>query len=587
MTIATFSPSETHIRRTQRLLWGILLMIAPLTVLLMLGSPSSLFLFNNRYSWIFIIMIGGTLAILFPIIWLAQRQQTLIWRASRVSLTDVAVERIYHQQVETILYTTITQVTIWETRRAGVHTLNIVSPQTTFILTGYGGLNRLSHELLGHLTPNQLVRRKPLRFDALNPWHFGGLILLLIGLLVGCVQTFGGDWFFITGIIQVVSALTFLFARPQSKMLGKQRRGTEIVMAGFLLLAAVAMFVMLLAREGAAALWSNPCSTIRRLDWAGGCVRVLDESEYAVFTNQDDEVVRSFNRGISQGTLNAWIGLWTPIWLDDGQVQGMNAAANRQRIAIWRKTETRRDDIEVWDVATQSVVYQYHSYALIVNASQFALSPDGTILAVGDYDDLTLWNIATDQILWSKEDASFETVVFSPDGKYVVVGQIAETQTKFVFYDLQSGLPETILIPPQEEFSAGYDFDMHISPDGRWLVAFSGATGRLMVWDLTTGMIAQQLVLGQLTRLNVAMSFSVDSQYLIAGFEDKKANGQMGNRLTFWRLADATLIQEILLGERYDTRIHALDVSPDGNQLAVGTYDQTFIFEIDELLDRE
>ena len=108
-----------------------------------------------------------------------------------------------------------------------------------------------------------------------------------------------------------------------------------------------------------------------------------------------------------------------------------------------------------------------------------------------------------------------------------------------------------------------------------------------MVWDLTTGMIAHQLVLGQLTRLNVAMSFSADSQYLIAGFEDEKANGRTVTRLTFWRLADATLAHEILLGERYDTQIHALDVSPDGNQLAVGTYDQTFIFEIDELLDRE
>lgn len=587
MTIATFSPSETYIRRTQRLLWGILLMIAPLTVLLMLGSPFSLFLFNNRCSWILIVMMGGTLAILFPIIWLAQRQQTLIWRASRVSLTDVAVERIYHRQVETIPYTTITQVTIWETRRAGVHTLNIVSPQRTFILTGYGGLNRLSHELLGRLTPNQLVRRKPLRFDALNPWHFGGLVLLLMGLIVGYMQAFGGDWFLVSGILQVVGASILLFARPQSRTLGKQRRGTEIVTAGFLLLTAMAMFGLLLAREGAAALWSNPCSTFRRLDWTGGCVRVLDQSQYTVFTNQDDEVVRSFDRGINQGPLNAWIGFWTPLWLDDGQVQGMSAAANRQRIAIWRTTNTTQDILEVWDIPSQSVIYQVTGYLNLVRASQYALSPDGRILAYVSEGNLTLWNIETNQQLWIKTNLFAEAVTFSPDGQYIITNESDSGTAQFTFWQVANGSMASIIVHPAEPQARTSVIAIHLSPDGRWFAAHYESPNYVTVWDAATGNMVYQFTLSDDYDFQAVMTFSPDSQFLIAGFDDDSLVGESRNFLTFWRLADGTLAQEILLGERYDTEIHALDVSPDGNQLAVGTYDQTFIFEIDELLDRE
>lgn len=587
MTIATFSPSEAYTRRMIRLLWVILLLSIPLAFLVMAGTPDGLFFFTSAYLGIFVVFLGVILVMIFVLAWVMQRPQLAAWQDSRVILTDTGLERIYRKQREIIPYETIAQVTLWENRQKGVHTIKVVSPQTTAIIAGYGGMNRLSHELISRLTPQQTVRQGKFRFDGTNVWHISGLLLLFIGLWMACGQVFGGETMLFNGVAQAVMGLIFLFVRPQTKSLGKGQRNTDILLGVTLLFLSFLSLIQAFGRDSAAALWSNPCSPLRRLNWTAGCVRVLDESQYAAFTHQSDELVRRFNRGIYQGPVNAWIGLWTPLNLEDGRVEGMNAAANRQRIAIWRRTETRRDDIAVWDVVTQSVVYQYRSYALIVKASQFALSPDGTILAVGDYDDLTLWTIATDQILWSKEDASFEAVAFTPDGKYVVVGQIAEAQTQFVFYDVQSGLPETILTPPEAEFSAGFSLDMHISPDGRWLVAFSEATNRVTVWDLTTGMIAHQFVLGQVTRLNVAMSFSVDSQYLIAGFEDEEANGRTVTRLTFWRLADATLAHEILLGERYDTRIQTLDVSPDGHRLAVGTYDQTFIFDMAELLAGE
>lgn len=587
MTIATFSLSKAHIRRTTRLIWIVLLLTIPLMFLFMAGSPDGLFFFTSRYLGIFVVFFGVLFAGIFALVWGFQRPQLTAWQTCRVILTDTGLERIYQKQSEIIPYETIAQVTLWETRRAGVHTIKVVSPQTTAIITGYGGMNRLSRELINRLTPQQAVRQGKFRFDGTNVWHFSGLMLLFISLWIAYRQVFGGENSLFNGILQAALGLNFLFARPQTKMLGKGMRSTDILVGVIWLFLSILSFSEAFVRDSAAALWSNPCSTLNRLNWTAGCVRVLDESPYTVFTDQSDELVRSFDRGIYQGPVNAWIGLWTPLQLDDGRVQGMSAAANRQRIAIWRRTETERDAIDVWDVSTQSVVSQYSSYARIVTAAQFALSPDGTILAVGDYDNLTLWNVETDQIVWTKENASFEAVAFSPDGKYVVAGQIAEAQTQFVFYEVPSGLPETVLPPPEEEFSAGFRLDMHISPDGRWLVAFSEATDRVTVWDLTTGMIVHQFVLGQVTRFNMTMTFSVDSQHLIVGFEDKGANGRTVNRLSFWRLADATLAHEILLGERYATRIQTLDVSPDGHRLAVGTYNQTFIFDMDELLVSE
>lgn len=588
MTIATFSLSETYLHRALRLFWGVLALAFLFSWFLLLFSPTALFLFSDGVTITFLGVLGVViLVIIVPIGWSAQKHQIGIQRATKVILTDVALERIYQTHVETIPYETITQVTIWETRQTGVHTLKVVSPQTNIILTGYRGMNRLSYELNSRLTPDQRVQRKPLRFDNFNLWHLSGLLLLFSLVWIWNAQTFGSNYPLLGGVFQLVAGLVFLFARPQTKLIGKQRRNTEIVVGILFLLMSIQQFDRVLGRDSAAALWSNPCSAIRRLDWTSGCVHILDESEYTVFTNQPDEVIRSFRLGINQGSVNAWIGFWTPLWLDDGQVQGMNAAANHQRVTIWRTINATQDILEVWDIPSQSVIYQITGYLNLSQASQYALSPDGRILALVNEGHLTLWNIEANQQLWTKPDLSTEAVTFSPDGQYIITHQADSNTAQFIFWQVADGSRASIIVHPAEPQARTSVIAIHMSPDGRWFAAHYASPNYVAVWDTTTGNMAYQFALSDVYDLQTVMTFSANSQFLIAGFEGDGSSEESTNLLTFWRLTDGTLAQKIVLGQRYNTRIHALDVSPDGQQLAVGMRDQTFIFDLTELLDRE
>ncbi len=73
MTIATFSLSKAHIRRTTRLIWIVLLLTIPLMFLIMAGSPDGLFFFTSRYLGIFVIFLGVLLAGIFALVWAFQR----------------------------------------------------------------------------------------------------------------------------------------------------------------------------------------------------------------------------------------------------------------------------------------------------------------------------------------------------------------------------------------------------------------------------------------------------------------------------------------------------------------------------------
>ncbi|MCB9933386.1 MAG: protein kinase [Planctomycetes bacterium] len=106
-------------------------------------------------------------------------------------------------------------------------------------------------------------------------------------------------------------------------------------------------------------------------------------------------------------------------------------------------------------------------------------------------------------------------------------------------------------------------FDVRFSPDGR-LVATGMSDGRVWVWSVETGHVAQLLQLGKSPVHDVA--FSPEGRYLAAGDE----NGQV----RIWERDEASgqyafTDLEFTTGERRE-RVNSLEFSPDGRSLVAG-----------------
>jgi WD40 repeat protein len=87
-----------------------------------------------------------------------------------------------------------------------------------------------------------------------------------------------------------------------------------------------------------------------------------------------------------------------------------------------------------------------------------AFSPDGSRLAVGGGDSLSVWNTSSgERVLQVKLPDDAVMVSFSPDGSGIAVGNWFLVTT---LYDARTGAV-------QHSFFGGYP---HFSPDGRWLV---------------------------------------------------------------------------------------------------------------------
>jgi WD40 repeat protein len=211
----------------------------------------------------------------------------------------------------------------------------------------------------------------------------------------------------------------------------------------------------------------------------------------------------------------------------------------------------RDGEVKVWDIATRTSLVTIQAHDLRVNAVDFssdgeqlltsgdegttklwdwrtrtalttitapvyraALSPDDTMIAVGEADQITLWNASDGSagpVLPTGPRAPADYVAFSPDGEYLINGG---TLPSLTIWDAQTGAYINVLP------NAGGDSPtMVFSQDGQLLLT-TVLGGDVILWDVTSFREGQlrQAILNLGTRQMFSADWSPDN-FLLAFFE--------------------------------------------------------------------
>jgi WD40 repeat protein/serine/threonine protein kinase len=271
-----------------------------------------------------------------------------------------------------------------------------------------------------------------------------------------------------------------------------------------------------------------------------------------------------------------------------GAVVSMAFSSDSRTLATasgWGADGGKDGVVRLWDVTTEPA----RSRLQLPPATSVAFSPDGQTLAVGEWSRVTLYDLAT-----ARERASFPghvgrvySVAFSPDGK--TLASAARDRTVRL-WDVSTGRDRrhlTHLAPVQS---------VAFSPDGRTL-ASGGEDNVVRLWDLENHTDDTTL---QRHPGVFPLAFSPDGKLLIAGgdqiefwdvatWQVRDALPNQGDRLAvspdgktlasrdvasakLWDLATGQM-RATIPGKRQTENTGALAFSPDGNTLAVDSYD--------------
>ena len=212
--------------------------------------------------------------------------------------------------------------------------------------------------------------------------------------------------------------------------------------------------------------------------------------------------------------------------------------------------------VRLWDTTTSSEAVILPKTA--GTARGLVFSPDGRFVVVGYGDGATRWwdlsanPITVTQVLTGhKPGYLINSVAFSRDGRYLATGSGDDTA---IIWDVRSGRPIHRLVDHN-----GDVYSVAFSPDGRWL-ATASEDKTVGLWDMATGAPITRLLGHEGEVWSVA--FSPDGKSL--------ASGSWDATVRLWNLQTFTTT-EVLLG--HTGYVYDLAFSPDGKRLLTGSRD--------------
>ncbi len=193
----------------------------------------------------------------------------------------------------------------------------------------------------------------------------------------------------------------------------------------------------------------------------------------------------------------------------------------------------------------------------ISHCTCMAVSPDGTIVATGTYQDIEIWSALDGtqlQVIGGAHEGMVEAIVFSRDGKFFATGGVHTGGTKDVHVWTVDDFTRVNSLHVDDSRVDALTF----FPDGSALIIGSNS---LFVWNLTTKEVEKHNVSGSSSASIQSIAISPDGTQLLAGRQD--------GTIRVWETKTWTQQFEYKAGQSHDW-VKAVAFSPDGKLIAGG-----------------
>jgi WD40 repeat protein len=167
--------------------------------------------------------------------------------------------------------------------------------------------------------------------------------------------------------------------------------------------------------------------------------------------------------------------------------------------------------IKVWKVNTGEVLHTLTGHKDEVTAVAITIREDGLLLIASGSEDKTikLWLENVPVYTFNEHKESIQTLVFSPDGKFLASGSRDKTVK---IWQIHPCRPPTTL--PKHDYEVD---SLAFSPDSRLLV--SGTSYEIKLWEVRSGDLLYRLTEGVDSFVGKTVIFSPDGRILASGGE--------------------------------------------------------------------
>jgi WD40 repeat protein len=229
--------------------------------------------------------------------------------------------------------------------------------------------------------------------------------------------------------------------------------------------------------------------------------------------------------------------------------------------------------VRFWDIATGRPIR-----TLRVAEKSYtcrALSPDGKLLAIGDFEGIRLLDMDSGKETRKISTPMVGALAFTPDGKGLLSGDgnAGAKETGVHVWDVATGTERHRLLCHKQEVAF-----VAATPDGKTLISASRWDHKIHFADLTTGKELRWLQESEFD--DRAYATSPDGRFLAAGgiWQTRIFNPGQPSWRPALRLIDVATGQTARQLEGHEDAVHSVAFSPDSRTLASASFKKTIRF---------